>query len=123
MKKMNKFDYYNPETQKHQWYCFFENNVFRVITSNKDGEYTTEKIKDFFKAIPPTMSWKWVQDSIVWVDHKDDKNMNSNWLVRHIDKDIHMFGENLLPKGSLFMAIPTQDLESFVLVRVLEKIL
>ena len=68
------------------------------------------------------MSWKFVKDSIVWVEHKEDKKMSSHWLVRRIEKDMYVFGKNLIPKGSLFMAIPTKDLESFVLTRVLKKI-
>ena len=122
MKQMNQFDFYHPEAQKYQWYCFFEDNVFRALTTNKDRKYTTKEIKEFFKNLPAVMSWKFVKDSIVWVEHKEDKKMSSHWLVRRIEKDMYVFGKNLIPKGSLFMAIPTKDLESFVLTRVLKKI-
>lgn len=122
MDQMSKTDFYDPELQKYQWYCFFDQNVFRVVTSNKDREYTTEQIKKLFEAAPSAMSWKWVQDSVVWVGHKDDPSMNSHWIVRYIDQDMYVFGKNLIPKGALFMAIPTEDLKNFVIIRVLEKV-
>lgn len=121
MEQMSKSDFYHPELQKHQWYCFFEDGVFRLIASSQVAEYSTEEIKENFKGLPAVMLWKWVKDSVVWVEHKEDKNLNSHWIITRIDKDLHVFGNNLLPKGTLFMAIPTPDLSSFITVRVLEK--
>jgi len=122
MTQMSKQDFYHPELQKYQWFCFFENNVFRVVTSNKKEVHTTQELKSLYNSMPAPMSWKWVTDGVVNVKHADDSSLNAHWIVTRIEKDMHVFGNNLIPKNSLFMAIPTQDLQNFVTVRVLRNI-
>ncbi len=121
MARMSTKDFYHPELQKYQWYCFFDDNVFRVVTSNKKEVYKTNQIKEMFKSMPAPMTWKWVSKGIVNVEHKDDPNINAHWLLRHISKDSYVFGDTLIPNNSLFMAIPTPDLKGFVTVRILRK--
>ena len=122
MKQMNQFNMYDPKNQKYQWFCFFENERFHVMTSNNDDEYTTRKLRDLFKNMPKLMTWKWVQNSVVMTEHKESKDSKAHWLITRIDKDMYIFDNNLIPKDSLFMAIPTQDLKSFVITRVLVRV-
>lgn len=122
MAQMSKRGFYHPELQKYQWYCFFDDGVFRVVTANKSRDFTATETVDLFKSAPVSMTWEWIQDSIVKIEHKDDPSMNAYWFIARIDEDTRVFGDNLIQQGSYFMAIPTEDLNSFEVVRVLKKL-
>lgn len=122
MQQMSRLDFYDPQVHKHQWYCFFERNVFRVLTAGQDADYTTAQLRQRFESEPVEMTWQWVGESVVRVEHKGDARMNAHWMVRRIDREMHAYGPNVIPKDALFMAVPTPDLKDFVIARVLQRV-
>ena len=122
MKQMNKFNIYHPVHQKYQWFCFFEDERLHVLTSSKDVKHTTESLKKYFKNYPKLMTWKWIQNSAVETEHKQDSDSKLLWATTRIDKEMKVFGNNVIPKNSVFMGIPTKDLRNFIITRILVKI-
>lgn len=115
-------DFYDPESQKYRWFCFYPKGRFFVITTNKDTAMSSKDIDKYAASYPPLMSWKFLSLGVVRVEHKQDSKQNLNWLVSIAAAPTTLTDGVSVEKGDLYMGLVNQARNAYALLRILEKI-
>lgn len=121
MKRLSTFYLYDPIKHKYQYYCFYPEGRFILITMSKDINQTTESLKKYKDMFPVTMKWKLIIDGFVRIEHKDDPSQNGDWITFFADSDKSITDIVPIKHGLIGMKL-TNKKQTRALVRIMEKI-
>lgn len=122
MARISQFDFFDPVSQKYQWFCFRENGDFRALTDGKYQDLDTAGVDRLFNMFPASQTWKLKRKGVVHIENPKDPAQSLDWKVSIAKQPERVDEKAIAPEGALYMGIMDKGSKRYSLLRVLTRL-